>query len=70
VAQRHAELFEIGVGQFQANFRVDFALAKDRVILAEAEALRSQSPRPRANPNREKYLSLSDAGVSRGGLNS
>ena len=38
MAQRHAEFFEIGVGQFRQNFRVDFALAKDRLILAEAEA--------------------------------
>ena len=38
MAQWHAELFEIGVGQFRQNFRVDFALAKDRLILAEAEA--------------------------------
>ena len=38
MSQRHAELIEIGVGQFRQNFRVDFALAKDRFILAEAEA--------------------------------
>jgi len=38
MAQRHAEFFEIGVGQFRQNFRVDFALAKDRLILAEAKA--------------------------------
>jgi hypothetical protein len=38
MAQRDAELFEIGVGQFRQNFLVDFALAKDRLILAKAEA--------------------------------
>ena len=38
MAQRRAELFEIGVSQFRQNFRVDFALAKDCLILAEAEA--------------------------------
>jgi hypothetical protein len=38
MAQRRAESFEIGVAQFRQNFRVDFALAKDRLTLAEAEA--------------------------------
>jgi hypothetical protein len=38
MAQRHAEFFEVGVGQFRQNFRVDFALAKDRLVLAKAEA--------------------------------
>ena len=36
-AQRRAEFFEIGVGQFRQNFRVEFALAKDRLTLAEAK---------------------------------
>jgi hypothetical protein len=38
MAQRHTEFFEIGGCQFRQNFRVDFALAKDRLILAEAKA--------------------------------
>ena len=38
MAQRHAEFFEIGAGQFSQDFRVDFALAKDRLMLAEAKA--------------------------------
>ena len=37
MAKRHAEFFEIGVGQFRQNFRVEFALAKDRLTLAEAK---------------------------------
>ena len=35
MAQRHAEFFEIGVGQFRQNFRVDFALAKDEAKAPE-----------------------------------
>ena len=38
MAQQHAGFFEIGVGQFRQNFRVDFALAKERLTLAEAKA--------------------------------
>ena len=38
LANRHAEFFEIGVGQFRQNFRVDFALAKDRLMFTEAKA--------------------------------
>ena len=57
MSQRHAELFEIGVGYFMQNFRVDFALAKDRFILAEAKATK---PIPHAHgqtPTRERRLS-------------
>jgi len=35
MAQRHAEFFEIGVGQFRQNFRVDFGLAKDEAKATE-----------------------------------
>ena len=39
MAQRHAEFFEIGRRSDPGkNFRVEFALAKDRLILAEAKA--------------------------------
>ena len=46
MAQRHAEFFEIGVREFRQNFRVDFALAKDRLTLAEAKAT---EPTPHAH---------------------
>jgi hypothetical protein len=51
VAQRHAEFFEIGVDQITEKFRVDFAVAKDRLILA-AEATEPIPKRPSVNPNK------------------
>ena len=53
MAKRHAELFEIRVGQFRQNFRVDFALAKDRLILAKAEATEPISHVHGCNPERK-----------------
>ena len=38
MAQRRAELFEIGFSQFRQNFRVNFAFAKDCLILPESKA--------------------------------
>ena len=56
MAQRHAEFFEIGAGQFRQDFRVDFALAKDCLILAEAKATEPIPPRPRVNPDKGKAI--------------
>ena len=49
VAERHAELFEVALGQFRQDFGVDRVFAKGCLVLTEPQA-RSHSPRPCHSP--------------------